>query len=68
MAVGGERQFCAQDRRPPDDRLPPGRACAPGAAGRWLAVGMVPETDYSGDCPVTHTVTVWARWLVPVQP
>ena len=62
VAVGGERQFYAYDRRPPDNHLPPERVCAPGAAGRWLAVGMVPETDYS------YTTTVWTRWLVPVQP
>ena len=68
VAVGGERQFCAQNRRPPDVCLSPGWACAPGAAGRWLAAGMVPVTDYSGDHPATFTDTVWVRWLVPVQP
>ena len=68
VAVGGERQFCAQNRRPPDVCLSPGWACAPGAAGRWLAVGMGPVTDYSGDHPATFTDTVWTRWLVPVQP
>ena len=67
IAAGGERQLYSQGQRPPDNRLPPERVCAPGAAGRWLAVGMIPETDYSGDHPVTYTTTVWARWLVPVS-